>query len=228
LPILRDFDLALDVDDVLWAQGADPAAIRSRSPTLVEVAERALAEAMPLLRPAALYRELEVEGLIHERLVLAGGGALRGPLVRQHLAPASRVVVIVCTVGDELEEQITQRMASDFQYALALDGVGSAAAEALAAAVCHHFERQSQRAGWGITTRISPGMVGWPVSEGQHQLFDLLDTERIGVTLLPSGMMTPRKSLSQAIGCGTDVSADGVPCDYCSMVDRCLYRSDRQ
>jgi hypothetical protein len=227
LPILRDFDLALDVDDVLWAQGADPAAIRSRSPMLVEVAERALAEARPMLHPAVLYRELEVEGLIHDRLVLSGGGVLRGPLVRQHLAPASRVVVIVCTVGPELEEEITRKMASDFQYALALDGAGSATAEALAAAVCHHFERQSERAGWGITTRISPGMVGWPVSEGQRQIFDLLEAERIGVALLPSGMMTPRKSLSQAIGSGTAVSADGVPCDYCSMVDRCLYRSHR-
>ena len=68
MPILRDFDLALDVDDVLWAQGADPAAIRSRSPRLVGVAERALAEAMPLLRPAVLYRELEVEGLEPLRL----------------------------------------------------------------------------------------------------------------------------------------------------------------
>jgi hypothetical protein len=71
-------------------------------------------------------------------------------------------------------------------------------------------------------------MVGWPVSEGQRQLFDLLNWEEIGVTLLPTGMMMPRKSLTQVIGRGRDVSADGEPCDYCSMGERCLYRSQRR
>jgi hypothetical protein len=226
--IHRDFELALEVDDVLWAQGADPAKIRSRSPLLVEVAERALAGGLPLLRPAVLYSEFDVERLTHERLALAGGGVLSGPLIRQHLASASRVAVIVCTIGPELEARVAQAMGSDFQYALALDGVGSAAAEALATAVCHQFEVQSEKEGWGTTTRISPGMVGWPVSEGQRQLFDLVNSEEIGVTLLPTGMMMPRKSLTQVIGRGRDVSADGEPCDYCSMGERCLYRSQRR
>ncbi len=226
--ILRDIKLTLEVDDVLRAQGADPARIRSRSPSLVEVAERALDEGLRLLRPAVLYSEFDVEGLVHDRLALTGGGVLSGPLISAHLASASRVVAIVCTIGPELEARVAQAMGTDIQHALALDGVGSAAAEALATVVCHRLEVQSEKAGWGTTTRISPGMVGWPVNEGQRQLFDLLNTEEIGVRLLPTGMMMPRKSLTQVVGRGRGVSAGGVPCDYCSMGERCLYRSQRQ
>jgi hypothetical protein len=222
--VLRDFELTLETDDVLRAQGADAEKIRSRSPSLVEVAERALDEGLPLLQPAAMYGEFGVEGLFHDRLTLAGGGVLSGPLIRQHLASASRVVAIICTIGPELEARVAQTMGTDIQLALALDGVGSAAAEALATVVCHQFEVPSEKPGWGITTRISPGMVGWPITEGQRQLFDLLNTEEIGVILLPTGMMMPRKSLTQVIGRGRHVSADGVPCDYCSMAERCLYR----
>lgn len=200
--------------------------MRSRGPFFVEVAERALAEAAPLLRPGVLYRQLAVESLAHERLTLGGGGSLSSPLIGQHLAAASQVVVIVCTIGHRLEELVAQIMAADLQYGLALDGVGSAATDALAAAACHHFELGAEREGTRTTTPISPGMIGWPVDKGQRQIFDLLNPEEIGVTLLPSGMMVPRKSLSLVMGIGAGVSADGVPCDYCTMRDRCRYRSN--
>lgn len=225
MAVLQDFGLTLDADDVLRAQGGDPAAIRARRPVFIEVAEQALAEGLPLLQPGVAYHWLSVECLTHERLTLVGGGILSGRLVAQHLAAASQVVIIVCTVGPALETRSAQAMASNFHYGLALDGVGSVAIEALAIATCHHFEQQAVREGLQATAPISPGMVGWPVGEGQHQIFSLLDPAEIGVRLLPSGMMIPRKSLSLVIGLGAGVSDAGEPCDYCSMGDRCRYRS---
>ena len=225
MPILRDFELALDADDVLRAQGGDPAAIRARRPAFVEMAEKALVEALPLLQPAVSFQQWSVEGLNHERLSLAGGGSLSGPLVSQHLAPASEVATVVCTVGRQLEDHADKVLGSDAVYGLALEGVGSAAAEALAAAACHYIEGEAEAAGLRATIPISPGMVGWPVHEGQRQIFDLLTTTEIGVSLMPSGMMIPRKSLSLVIGLGLEVSSEGIPCDYCSMRDRCRYRT---
>ena len=45
MPIWDTQELDFDVDAVLRGQGAEPLAIRQRSPRLVELAERALAEA---------------------------------------------------------------------------------------------------------------------------------------------------------------------------------------
>ena len=225
MPILQGFELSLVADDVLRAQGGEPAMIRSRSPFLVEVAERALAEGVPLLRPAVLYRQLPVKSLTHERLALAGGGVLSGPLIGQHLASVSQVVVIVCTVGQELEKRASEVMAPAPQYGPALDGLGSAAVEALAAATCYYFETYAESKGLKTTIPLGPGMVGCQVYEGQHQILSLLNPEEIGVKLMPSGMMFPRKSLSLVIGLGADVSDGGSTCDYCSMRETCRYRS---
>ena len=225
MAVLQDLKVVFDADDVLRAQGGDPAAIRSRRPAFVDLAERALAEGKPLIQPAVSYRRLAVERLTHDRLVLEGGSVLSGPLITRHLAAASQVAVIVCTVGPALEARADEVMAGDMMYGLALDGVGSAAAEALAVAACHHFEQLVEQEGLQATIPISPGMDGWPVEEGQLQIFHLVDAAEIGVVLLPSGMMVPRKSLSMVIGLGAGVSAEGVPCDYCSMAERCRYRA---
>jgi len=85
MTVLEKWDLRLDVDTVLRGQGADPAAIRRRSPRLVESAEKALEEGSSLLQPRVKARRLLVEGLQHERLKLEGDGRLSGGLLAEHM-----------------------------------------------------------------------------------------------------------------------------------------------
>lgn len=223
--ILTEWKIDLDVDAVLRGQGADPAIIRQRKPVLVEIAAQALDEGTPLLHPHVAHREFGVDGLRHERLALEGGGWLTGPLIARHLGPAQRVIVMVCTIGPELEETIGRAMRSDVARGLALDGLGSAAVEMLANQVCHRFEEQAHAVGLETTIPLSPGMIGWAVDEGQPQIFSLLDTSEIGVTLADSGMMLPRKSLSMALGIGADMGQAGRTCDYCAVRETCRYQS---
>jgi hypothetical protein len=221
---LLDLDLSLTVDQVLRAQGANPAIIRERSPSLVEIAEQALKVGIPLLKPRVLYRELAIHEAVHERLKLSGGVVLKGNLVSQHLLPAMKVIAILCTIGPHLEQQAAEVMASDMVAGLALEGVGSAAAETLANLACNYFEAQAASSGLKTTMPLSPGMIGWPVEEGQPQIFKLLDGSSIGVALTPSYMMIPRKSLSMVVGVGRDLNIQGSTCDYCSLRETCLYK----
>ncbi len=224
MPELLGLDLKLNVDQVLRAQGANPAQIRERSPRLVEIAEQALEDGFSLLKPRVLYRELAIQEAIHERLKLAEGGALKGSLVSQHLLPATKIIAILCTIGPYLEQHAAEVMAVDMVAGLALEGVGSAAVEALANQACNYFEAQSARDGLNTTIPLSPGMIGWPVEEGQPQIFKLLDGTEIGVSLTPSYMMVPRKSLTMVVGAGRDLLISGSTCDYCSLRENCLYK----
>ena len=223
MPLLRDWDLSLDVDQVLRAQGADPAVLRARRPALVDAAEQALQEGLAYLAPVAAYRELAVESLRHERLFLTGG-VLTGPLVAQHLRSAQQVVVLACTIGDALERVISEAMSEDPVRGLALDGLGSAAAEGLAAAAAAHFEDQARAQGLHTTIPLSPGMVGWPVEEGQAEIFSLVDGGEAGISLTSGGMMVPRKSISLVLGVGKDVAAAGKACDFCNLRETCRYQ----
>jgi len=224
MPILLDLPLNLDLDEILSAQGTDPAVVRKRNPRLVEAAQRAFDLGRPLLEPVVAYQEYRVKSVQHERLVLANGASLSGKPVVRLLAPARKLVVMVCTLGHALEDFASAVLPEDSLLGLALDGLGTAAVESLAVAACSHFGALAGEQGMLASMPLSPGMDGWPADQGHHQIFALLDPAEAGVSLTSSGMMVPRKSLSLVIGMGEDISQEGRVCDYCSIRQTCRYQ----
>lgn len=224
MTVLDKWDLRLDVDVILRSQGADPAAIRKRNSSLVESAERALEEGNPLLQPRVTARRLLVKDLHHEQVMLESDGRLSGELLAQHMGGAQEIVIVLCTVGEALERRAADVFKEDAVYGLALDGVGSAGVEALANAACALFEEEATDKDCQVTIPLSPGMVGWPVEQGQPQIFDLLDASEIDVRLTESMMMLPRKSLTFILGIGKELMAGGRTCDYCSLKETCRYQ----
>ena len=108
MELQQKLDLIFDVDAVLRGQGADAAILRARRPRLVEVAEKARQDSFSLLAPKVVYQEFKVEGVQHERLLLQGGGRIESKLLAQQLAAANRVIVILTTIGMELEERVSE------------------------------------------------------------------------------------------------------------------------
>jgi hypothetical protein len=226
MPIWNAPNIDFGVDAVLRGQGADPGSLRERSLHLVETAERALEEGRSLLNPQILYQQLPVDAFRHERLKLQKGLAISGKLVSDHLGPAQQVVLILCTIGEALETYAGEVSKEDMVYGLALDGVGSAAVEALAHEACKHFEDQAQVAGLQSSIPLSPGMVGWSVEVGQPEIFNILEPEQIEVSLSEYGLMKPRKSLTMVLGFGPTMQTNGRTCDYCAMRETCRYQDN--
>jgi len=217
-------DLNITVDGVLSGQGADPDIIRSRSPRLADIAEKALASVMDKLEPEVLVKEFKVTGFNHNNLELEGGKKISGSLATGHLVGASYITVAVCTVGSGIDGYAAEVMDDDIVLGLAIDGVGSAAVESLANAVCRQVELKAADEGLQTTIPLSPGMIGWDVEEGQPLIFDLIDSDEIGVSLTPYFLMLPRKSLSMIIGVGPNISSGARICDYCAMSGTCQYK----
>lgn len=217
-------DLNITVDGVLRGQGADPDIIRSRSPRLVDVSEKALTSATDLLEPKVVVKEFKVTGFKHDSLELEGGKKLSGPLVTGHLVGASYITVAVCTVGSKIDGYASEVMDDDIVLGLAIDGVGSAAVESLANAVCRQIELKAAADGFQTTIPLSPGMIGWGVEVGQPLIFDLVDPDEISVSLTPYYLMVPRKTLSMIVGIGPNISSGERICDYCAMRETCRYQ----
>jgi hypothetical protein len=224
MPLLEKLELQIDEDAVLRGQGADPAALRARRPALAQLAGQAIQEGLPLVEPRVVYKLFDVQDVRHERLLLSGGGQLGGKLIVQHLAQARQVYALLCTIGDSLERYAEEVWSSSAVYCLALDGVGSAAVEALANAACRRIEDQAALQNWKSSIPLSPGMVDWSVPEGQPQIFRLLEGEPLAASLTPSFLMTPRKSLTMVMGVGPDLAIAGRTCDFCNLRDVCRYQ----
>jgi hypothetical protein len=223
MELLQDFDFTLSADDVLRGEGADPEIVHAKKPALLNAASAALDEGFTKLRPTALIHTARVVEHRHERILLKGGNELVSPLVARHLAGAEQVVLVVCTIGTELETEIEHLFTTDPVLALALDGLGNAAVENIAQQICERIGEQAQVKGLTTSAPLSPGEPEWPVEVGQPQIFALLDPSQAGITLTSGGMMVPKKSISFVVGIGPEIVQTDL-CELCSLRERCRYR----
>jgi len=224
MEILTNWSLHLDIDLVLRWQGVEPTRARQRNSPLLRIASEALQLGQPLIQPAVLVHSLPVDAAQHERLSLAGGGALSGPAITRFLAPAQEVVIVICTIGDQMELLISEAMKSEPALGMSLDGLANGAVENLGTEVCRHYEREAALRGWQCSLPVSPGMDGWPLGEAQKQLFNLVDSSFVGVHLTDSAVMLPLKTASMVLGLGENIAVQGGPCDFCNLRETCRYR----
>jgi hypothetical protein len=223
MTLFSGWPFEIGVDDILRGQGMDPQIVHSSKPMLAAAAERALMEGLKLVQPVAMLRESGIREHRHNRIICEEGDELTGPLVARHLGGAVRFIAVVCTIGPELETMVSHLLGEDSLYALALDGLGNAAVEALSQQICAHIGEQILTSNLTASTPLSPGNPEWPVEIGQPEIFALLEPSKAGITLTSGGMMLPKKSMSFVVGIGPEMSATGQ-CVICSLKDTCRYQ----
>ena len=223
MPVLRpDWNLEITAEDVLFAQAADAAVISRRSPRLLEVAHKVAEEAAKLIDPVILFREIPVTRIDKNKLQV-DNYILSGPLIREHLHQAASVLVFICSIGMRLETQASLSSHDDITFSFALDSAGSFIVELLTNHAYRYFEEIYDQQGLKTSIPLNPGMIGWPLLEGQKEVFCVLEDNVPEISLSESGMMTPRKTVSTILGVGKNVNKAGSRCDYCSYHGRCYF-----
>jgi hypothetical protein len=194
---------------------------------VAELLDPTLREARALVRAAGVFVQLPVEE----------GGALG-------LEPvdATGLVVGLVTIGDGIESRASELIRRGAATeALLMDAAGSAAAEEaadrLGAIIASGAERSDEEAGPegghvlgapaaapALSCRISPGYGKWPMS-AQRAIFERLPHRELGIELLPTMLMLPRKSISFAMWLGADARpiAGLSGCARCEL-ESCRYR----
>lgn len=224
MEIYSDFHFSLSVDDILRGQGADPAIIRNRRPSLLKPAEQALNVGGSKVHAAVLVEKVKALEHVHRGIRLANGMRISNPFLVQHLASADELLFAVCTIGSELEEYASILANTDPLLALALDGFGNATVEDVSRQVCAREGAQAQSQGLTVSIPYSPGLPEWPVEIGHQMLFSILNPTLVGITLTTSGMMIPRKSISFVMGIGSGIPTEDM-CSLCQYKDNCRYQN---
>lgn len=167
------------------------------SPRIEALLEPAVAEAWSLIAPRGVHRVVP-----RERAALLGLAAGSGACL----------AIGLVTIGPALERRVSELLALGQETrALLLDAAGSAAVEEAA----EDLERRIHERGEApararpASRRVSPGYGSWPVT-AQRALFEMLPHGEIGVSLLPSCLMSPRKSVSFAVWLEAAVGAGGT------------------
>ncbi len=223
MAINKEWKIEVGLNDVLQAQGVPSASSLRRSSRLIRAAEWAAETANAMIDPIVIIERLKILSHAENSIQLEGGYTISGKLVKRHLAEADEIYAAACTVSGAIEKKVQELQGSDLINALALDAAGTAAVEKLSTEVRNSVEEEAEKTGKRITLPLNPGMMGWPLEEGQAQVFSILSKKSNAISLNSSSIMDPYKSLSFVIGAGTAVKSCGVMCDYCAMQTTCRY-----
>ncbi len=194
---------------------------QSPSPEMENAVDWGVAQVTPVLQPRTLWRPFPLSGTHAVGTELT----LEGQDIARHLTGCTQLILMAVTMGTAVERLLMRWEALDMGKAMILDACASAAVEAECDRLEGALRQQYQAQGLYLTSRFSPGYGDLPLSQ-QAVFCRVLDTQRrIGLTLTPTGLMVPRKSVTAVLGV-SPVPRDGSVrgCDHCSMAERCSIR----
>ena len=154
---------------------------------------------------------------------LQGAGlVLQGSSVQKHLAGCGGCLLLALTLGDGVERLVRAAEAADMPAAVLLDALASALVEQYADAAENTLRADMQRQGQYLTSRFSPGYGDLPIGH-QREILHLLDAHRaIGLSVSPSGIMLPRKSITAVLGVADHpVTGHLASCGECALRAGC-------
>ena len=148
-----------------------------------------------------------------------------GKIVTHALKKSSSLAFFICTCGIEVEK-LSKKLIKEGHTleGYIVDLIGSEIAEGMADFIHREIGKDVAKEKMNYTNRYSPGYCNWSVSD-QQLLFPLLEN-KCGVSLTPSSLMMPIKSVSGLIGIGPDVKFKGYSCNKCDA-SFCIYRDKR-
>jgi len=176
-------------------------------------------EVLAAATPRLTYRHAPLE----DGAVL--GVTFAGNDIPRMLEPCEEVVLFGATLGPGVERLMMRYEVVNAADSVIMDACASTAIEN----ICNNFESDMRRTveaeGRYLTDRFSPGYGDLPISE-QPKFFALLDmTRRIGVSLTPTTIMVPRKSVTAIMGIARTPQPHRPPdCEHCLMFRTCPFR----
>jgi hypothetical protein len=188
-------------------------------------AERMADELSDAIQPRYFYRVESVDHLPDRVRLQRTELDLAGSTALEMLAGCDQAVLLACTLGARFDAKLLAIQARDMAKAVIYDALGSAFVEA----GCDQAERDIavRFPDLFLTDRFSPGYGDLPL-DIQPTLCAALDTgRRLGVTVTPSLLMNPVKSVTAVIGLSDAPQPARVRgCGACNLRETCQFRKE--
>lgn len=154
---------------------------------------------------------------------------IKGKVVQRHLQNAAKIIVLAVTIGEDIENAITDHFKTNkYTHSVLLDAAATTAVEMAADSMEKTIKQEVQKKGYQTLMRFSPGYGDWDITF-QPQMLHLATADEIGITLTDSMMLIPRKSVTAVIGLVPNCDGNSLnnrhDCKNCNKLD-CLARKE--
>jgi hypothetical protein len=165
---------------------------------------------------------------VHANEVLLDGCALRltGADIAEHLHDATRVALFAATLGLGVDRELRRLSLTDALEQVIFDSVATALVERTADAANAHIRAYAASLDAFTSWRFSPGYGDLPLAI-QGDFLRAIDAGRqLGITLTPSNLMVPTKSVTAVVGIHpTPQPGLESSCSICSLAEFCTIRA---
>jgi cobalamin-dependent methionine synthase I len=157
--------------------------------------------AQEVAKPRFFYRifDLRVDEQVKQVEILGTKLILTGKSITSHLQKAKKIVLLVVTLGMEIERKINQCSVNDETKAVILEAICNDYIEK----TCDLAQRNVKNelgSGWTLSRRFSPGYGDLPLSVQAKFLEIMQASKKLGIYLNESDLMIPRKSVTAILG----------------------------
>lgn len=165
------------------------------------ILEAAFKSAETKIHSQGVYCADKIKEKSNETITFASiSSVFRGKSITTLLSPCFAAILTAVTIGKELEERIQhETQAGNLEKALALDTIGSEAAEAAAESLNTHLLSLARQEKLFLTKRFSPGYGDFTLNN-QKQFFRTLSLESLGISMDNNFVLTPKKTITAVIG----------------------------
>jgi len=223
-PVIWDIPLPeITLDEVFKAEGADYSQ-HLPHPRAVELHQKIMEEAAGLVRPTAIWIEVDVIGSGVGELLLEDGYKFSSNLLPKVAGTAEKMLLISTTIGTLIENRLTEyKEAGKMSEAFALDACATAYVAKAGTMAMSRVEKTYHREGLRTTFPMGPGHSYWRDLEDMQVIFHFLRAERIGLHLNDSNLMVPRKSIAMVMGVGRNLPdfKGKTHCNFCNLQTTC-------
>lgn len=152
--------------------------------------------------------------------------SLPGRSIAEHLASACEVTLFAATLGHGIDWELRRLAVADPVGEVLFDAAATAAIERVADREEAQIRAEAAERGLFCSWRFSPGYGDLPLDVQAPFLAVLDATRRLGITLTPSSLMVPSKSVTALVGLHPDPQPGlAQSCSVCSLAEFCSLRS---
>ncbi|MBU4510359.1 hypothetical protein KJ830_04840 [bacterium] len=229
MKIIKNIKLKIDEEEVLRYQGYSKKKVKNPNQSILQITEEEIERGYNLFEPQGIYSSTKIKQISFSdgRVDLENGFSLNfSNSIINFLKGTSYLVLGVVTIGSSLENKVSEFFTQgEYPRAIALDAVGTVAVESLSRYIRNLVCQEAKEQYFKTTRYFSPGYGDWDISQ-QKDIFKIIPTNKIGVSLTESCMILPRKSLSWIIGIGKGVVISSKERDACKIckLKNCRYR----
>ncbi|KUK89541.1 MAG: hypothetical protein XE02_0972 [Mesotoga infera] len=230
--IIENIKIKIAEEEVARYLGYQKDLVTDLNSDLKEVIDEEISQAYSLLETKGIYRLLSLKSISPEGVIFTESGyqfSVNTNIIK-FLENAEYLLLAVVTIGPKMEQSVKENFnQNQYLRAMVRDAIGTVAVKTAGQWLNHYIEERSLQEGFELSRYFEPGSGDWDIQE-QMKIFQILQPEKIGVTLNSSYMMQPAKSLSWIRGMGHNLIhsyRDEFSCQYC-LLENCLFRKRRK